>query len=123
MCTSNCDFLFTKLKIKNNIIPILLVYRPLNNCHTTFALAFTNFINEHNYDNLIIIGDFNFHYDSDKLYHQDFKRLCNELNLTQHVNFPTHTHGNILDLILTYNHYNISIHTPIRSIFRTAHTQ
>ena len=31
ICTSNCDFLFTKLKIKNNIIPILLVYRPPNN--------------------------------------------------------------------------------------------
>ena len=121
ICTSNCDFLFTKLKIKNNIIPILLVYRPPNNCHTTFALEFTNFIHEHNYDNLVILGDFNFHYDSYKLHHQDFKRLCNELNLTQHVNFATHTHGHILDLILTYNHSNILIHKPTRSTLLTDH--
>ena len=26
----------------------------------------------------------------------------NELNLTQHVNFPTHIHGNTLDLMLTF---------------------
>ena len=129
ICTSNCDFLFTKLKIKNNIIPILLVYRPPNNCHTTFALEFTNFIHEHNYDNLVILGDFNFHYDSDKLHHQDFKRLCNELNLTQYVNFATHTHGHILDLILTVLNLNtilkqlLNQYAPLKTNYLTLHNE
>jgi len=50
----------------------------------------------------IITGDFNIHLDN----HSDhatsqFLSLLSSFNLTQHVNFPTHNHNHILDLIIT----------------------
>ena len=43
------------------------------------------------------------------------------MNLTQHVNFATHTQGHILDIILTYNHSNIIIHKLTRSTLLIDH--
>ena len=35
-----CDILLTKLQFNNNIIHILLIYRPPNNCSSLFLLNF-----------------------------------------------------------------------------------
>ena len=50
----------------------------------------------------IITGDFNLHIDniSDPRT-QQFMSLLENSNLTQHVSFPTHQHGHILDLVIT----------------------
>ena len=79
--------------------------------------------NVHSYStfsNLIILGDFNFHFDSDYNQHLTFKRLGNELNLTQHVNFPTYSHGHKLDIILTLSSSNL-INRITRSTLLTDH--
>ena len=50
------------------------------------------------------MGDFNFHVNnqSDSGANK-FKALLNQYNLSQHVNIPTHTAGNTLDLVITRN--------------------
>lgn len=58
--------------------------------------------------NIILIGDFNVHFDKpDNMSTQDFKTMLEFFELTQYVNFITHTKGHILDLvcscILPYN--------------------
>ena len=45
----------------------------------------------------------------------------NELNLTQHVNFPTHIHGNTLDLILTFTDSKLLNQPPVRHTLLTDH--
>ena len=59
---------------------------------------------------LIFIGDFNIHVDDlnnpNSLY---FLKLLNTFNLCQHVSFPTHNSGHILDLIITNASSNLVI--------------
>ena len=45
----------------------------------------------------------------------------NELNLTQHVNFPTHIHGNTLNLILTFTDSKLLNKPPFRHTLLTDH--
>ncbi|KAF0047695.1 hypothetical protein F2P81_001328 [Scophthalmus maximus] len=58
---------------------------------------------------VLILGDFNFHIDNINCKSAtEFLELLNCFNFSQHVNFPIHTHGHILDLVcstgLTVNH-------------------
>ena len=67
---------------------------------------------ETNHSNLIIPGDINIHVN--KLEDTDAKFLCNILeafNITQHIKFPTHNLGHILDIIATENRQNRSVTT------------
>ena len=116
-----CDIILTKLQFNNNIIHILLIYRPPNNCPSLFFTEFSNIIHTCSQNNLLILGDFNFHYDTDTSHHLEFKILCNELNLKQHIDFPTHTHGHTLDLILTSHHSKLLKNKPERTILLTDH--
>ena len=100
--STNCDLLRTQIKHNNLSLSLLLIYRPPNNDYRSFITDFTDIIHDHSTENLLILGDFNFHVNTDLLHHYKFKMTYNELNLTQHVNFPTHIHGNTLDLILTF---------------------
>ncbi|XP_074476551.1 uncharacterized protein LOC141758790 [Sebastes fasciatus] len=53
---------------------------------------------------LLLLGDFNIHMDSPtcKLA-SDFSTLLDNFNLTQHITFPTHNKGHILDLVCSAN--------------------
>ena len=81
-----------------SITTLLLIYQHPNNDYNT---CFTDFIELAQgysiFSNIIILWDLNFHFNQ----HVTYKQLCTELNLTQHVNFPTHSHGHTLDIILT----------------------
>ncbi|KAL7388227.1 hypothetical protein ABVT39_009504 [Epinephelus coioides] len=49
---------------------------------------------------VLLLGDFNYHIDNINCKHaSEFLDLLDCLNLTQHVNFPTHNHGHTLDLV------------------------
>ena len=50
---------------------------------------------------LVILGDFNLHMDTDSPQINRFLEILASFNLVQHVDFPTHIHGHILDLIVT----------------------
>ena len=52
-------------------------------------------------DTLLILGDFNYHYDKDTYPITNFKNTLKSLSIIQHITFPTHFHNHILDLIIT----------------------
>ena len=96
------------LSLNKTTITIITIYRPPNFEYITFYSDFSDIIHTYSsHNNLIVLGAFNFHFDSNLKQHLHFKLLCNELNLLQYVNFPTHTHGHTLDLILTLDTSNI----------------
>ena len=120
-CNSNCEILRMTFTYNNSMITLLLIYRPPNNDYNKFFTDFTELV--HGYStflNLIILGDINFHFDSVLNHHLTFKRLCTELNLAQHVNFPTHSRGHTLDIILTLSSSNL-INRITRSTLLTDH--
>ena len=50
----------------------------------------------------IITGDFNIHVDNPSSCHTTrLNSTLQSLDLKQHINFPTHVHGHILDLLIT----------------------
>ncbi|XP_074479436.1 uncharacterized protein LOC141760478 [Sebastes fasciatus] len=60
---------------------------------------------------LLLLGDFNIHMDSHTCQlASDFSTLLDNFNLTQHVNFPTHDNGHILDLVCSDNVPVLNIH-------------
>ena len=119
-CNSNCEILCTTFTYNNSIITLLLIYRPSNNDYNIFFTDFTELVHGYStFSNLIILGDFNFHLYS-ILNHHLKRLLCTELNLTQHVNFPTHLHGHTLDIILTLSSSNL-INRITRSTLLTDH--
>uniref|UniRef100_A0A4W3H811 Reverse transcriptase domain-containing protein n=1 Tax=Callorhinchus milii TaxID=7868 RepID=A0A4W3H811_CALMI len=52
-------------------------------------------------DRLIILGDFNLHFTPSCSISSDFSSLLSSLNLSLHINSPTHSHGHPLDLVIT----------------------
>ena len=93
--STNCEMYLIKLQFNNNIMHILLIYRPPINCPTLICNEFSD----------IIHTEFNFHYDTDISDYLEFKTLCNKLNLKQHINYPIFTHSYTLELILII-HYS-----------------
>ncbi len=82
---------------------VLLIYRPpkpnprfiqeMYNLLSTFCSTFSN---------IIILGDFNIHVNTSSCHlASEFLQLPDCLNLRQHVDVPTHTRGNTLDLVIT----------------------
>ena len=85
------------------------IYRPPSS--SSFSKPFSLFLDEFNSflsvaattpHEFIITGDFNIHLDnpSDHATSQ-FLSVLSSFNLTQHVNFPTHSKNHILDLVIT----------------------
>ena len=85
-------------------ITIAVIYRPPSSQIGVFLAEFASLLEQlaANSDNLLIVGDFNFHLDDSK--NTDVIKLHNLLesfNLKQHVATPTHYRGHTLDLIIT----------------------
>ena len=53
-------------------------------------------------EELLIIGDFNFHMDTAGRYAAKFGSLSELFNLKQHVAVPTHRSGHIFDLVVNF---------------------
>ena len=90
----------------SDVLRIITVYNPSGNFITAFHTELNDLLchiqtttGKH-----LIVGDFNFHVSnqSDSGANK-FKALLNQYNLSQHVNIPTHTAGNTLDLVITRN--------------------
>ena len=83
---------------------IAVIYRSPSSQIGAFLADFASLLEQliPNSDNLLIVGDFNFHLDDSK--NTDVIKLHNLLesfNLKQHVATPTHSRGHTLDLIIT----------------------
>ena len=64
----------------------------------------------------ILLGDFNIPLSSSSLYSKRFLHAIDSNNCSQYVNSPTHTSGNILDLIIALNTPNIILNTSVISL-------
>ena len=56
---------------------------------------------------LLIIGDFNFHVESDRPDARKFLAMLDDFGLKQHVSQATHRHNHVLDLVITRSTENI----------------
>ena len=92
----------------SNPCTLCLVYNPPNST-ATYQQNLLNFLSVtmQTYDNLIILGDFNTadiswsSLSADSNFSTSLCDLVFQYNYSQLVDLPTHSHGNILDLILT----------------------
>ena len=106
---SNC--LSLTLKLPNLTLHLTVIYRPPKPETILFLDEFNDFI--HNLPSsssylLIVLGDLNYHYNYPIYPHGDFKILTESLYLCKHISFPTHSSGNILDMIFTPR-YNLLV--------------
>ena len=100
-----------EIELQNNrkCFTILVVYRPEPTqqnkyCLSDFYEEFIQFLTHyHTYHNEVIItGDFNFHVNKpNDQKAQNFLKILDMFDLTQHISSPTHKHGNTLDLVIT----------------------
>ena len=119
--STDSDIILTVLLINNIILHVIVCYRPPDNPYKQFFVDFTDIIHGLYDKNLLILGDFNFHFDSNINPHNDFQRLCSDINLNQHVSTPTHKHGHTIDLYLTKSNSNLIISCPKQSTLLTDH--
>ena len=91
------------LRARNIIFHILLVYRPPSSSFPLFLTEFQELLGDiFSLGNLILMGDFNVHMDDPS--HSNTKKFQDVIDFFtfhQHVNFPTHESGHILDLVIT----------------------
>ena len=100
---SYSDCLTISFTQKHKSISITVIYRPPKPEFASFLSEFndisTDLISSPTYHP--ILGDFNYHFNSTSNPYIMFTNLTNSLSLSQHVNFPTHINGNIIDLVLS----------------------
>ncbi len=88
---------------------LVLIYRPPPNTKNGFTVSeflteFESFSSELivSYDNLCILGDFNFHWGKENDCHaSQFESILHTMDLKQSVTQSTHKSSNILDLVIT----------------------
>ena len=120
---TNCELLFTKLLVnRSTYLTIITCYRPPNNDYNIFINELTDILLEYLYRTIILTGDFNFHFDTDKHPHSDCIDHYNQFNLHQHNCFPIHIHAcHTLDLIFTTLESLLMIDPPTNSTLITDH--
>ncbi|KAE8288308.1 hypothetical protein D5F01_LYC12173 [Larimichthys crocea] len=77
-----------------------IIYRPPKP-NPSFPSDFSDFLTQLSAisPSVLLLGDFNIHLDTDCKSATEFRELLHFFNFTQHVNFPTHSRGHILDLV------------------------
>ena len=107
---------------KKDMIRLSVIYRPPSSNKNQFLDEFQEYLDSHTSSKgkFVVLGDFNFHFN--KVADQDAKKLRDllfSLNFDQHVEAPTHTHGHLLDLLLTRSSEavisKLEMHPPIMS--------
>ena len=66
-----------------------------------FLNEFSDIITSTKSNDYIVICDMNFHYDTNVYPHCLFIKCIDSFSLIQHITFPTHYIGHILDLVIT----------------------
>ncbi|KAK6175887.1 hypothetical protein SNE40_014264 [Patella caerulea] len=92
------------VSIKQKNPRLIIIYRPPGKSAELFFNEFQTFLEDvsHSNSELVITGDFNFHYDKDN--DKSSSRLKNILDthsLYQHAKIKTHKRGHILDLVIS----------------------
>ena len=103
-----------ELTIKSGKVAITSIYHPPYSAKNRILSDSTN---------NVILGDFNLHVSDDgDAEAATFTDICETLGLYQHIAFPTHRSGNVLDLILTEVCNNTMVLRSHRGPFVLDHT-
>ena len=93
-----------ELKQSPNVLKVVVIYRPPSSPFGTFLEELIKLFEETclGDKHMIIIGDINVHYEN----HSDnsniqYKELLYAFGLEQHVKYPTHNKGHILDHVIS----------------------
>ena len=113
----------------SSVTRLLLVYRPPSTgrrgiSFRTFMAEFTNLLEflTAQLTGIIILADFNIHYGkAGNKDSNDFFDLLHATNLQQHVRRPTHTIGNILDLVITPSSGSVVTSATVGSLLTDHH--
>ena len=97
---SSFENLLIKISLQNESCLFLNIYKPPSTSPATFYEQFNAALLE-NTDNLVIIGDFNIHMDTNSNDSKNFCAILRSFDLLQKVHFPTHILGHTIDLVLT----------------------
>ena len=97
------------LTIYSKKYTLVTIYRPepvAKHWYTmsTFFKELNDLLSHYNMlkNEVILIGDFNIHVnDTNNRHAKKLLDIFDTFNLTQHINEPTHKHGNTLDLLVT----------------------
>ncbi len=101
------EFMETLLTFRSRNIRFITIYRPEPDSNrnpytmTAFYKEFAKLMSHYNLikDEVIIIGDFNFHVNKPYCEKANkFKGILSSFNLIQHITEPTHENDNTLDL-------------------------
>jgi len=103
VCFSSFEALLVKITSSTKSLAIVTIYRspgPLNN----FLIDLSDFLSTLvvKYEDFLVAGDFNIHMDN--MNDESTKKMASLLQnfgLKQHVDFPTHSGGHILDLVIS----------------------
>ena len=102
---SYCSFKHLELELRATkyFVRLIVLYRPPSSDVSLFIDEFASYLAHivmaSGY--LLIVGDFNFHVDSQNNAGRRFTGLLHSFNLRQHVNDSTHKNGHTLDLVIT----------------------
>ena len=101
-----------RLQVLHTSIMVMAIYRPPGQSAINFLADFTDWLTENLLQgcNSIILGDFNLHLnDMNSDDTMNLRDTMDVLGLVQHVNFATHSSGNILDHIYTEEASSVKI--------------
>ena len=98
-----------KVETHGNSVTCIVIYRPPYSSTnqetvTKFLDKFTEWLANilGSFNNMIVLGDFNVHINDENDNEAGiFEETITSLSFNQHVTFPTHQQGNILDLVFT----------------------
>ena len=94
--------LLVVFNLQSNSLRIIVIYSPRKPDFSIFFNKYYDLINDclyHNENKVMIVGEFNFHFNSSSKPHSLFKQLTEYLGLHQHLNCPTQVSGNIKSYI------------------------
>ena len=101
------SFEYTEVTFRHGCMNITLVgvYRPPSSGTEVFCDQLAQYVDQVviKSQKLIVLGDFNFHYECiNDSASTKFRGLLDSLGLTQHVSSPTHKAGHTLDMVITH---------------------
>ena len=110
LLTSSAEIVICSFSCRGSvIIKTIIIYRPPNLDFKQFLADFTIHIQPIITKNTNILGNLNIHVNNTTLKSSIlFNSTLITNSLQQHIKFPTHVHGNTLDLIITRNNSHIT---------------
>ena len=117
------ELMTSKLTSGNKETIFLNIYRPPS---SKISTVFDEFQNLFEFfvplpSELIIIGDFNIHTDSDLTTPNKFSCILDNFHLKQHIHFPTHDDGHTLDLLITRTSSDIITYLSHHESYQSDH--